>query len=175
MRSRKQQQEAALDGEDEGEDGADQVEALEERKESSAVHSDAAVAAANSSDIPTLHNQFVNQSMYAPLPYPAFCFLSSDAIFSRRRATDAVLPSAGELCQNMEGAIRGREGRKNVQTSKLQRAHPLQRGGSLSSSQQPECLPLTLPALSRHLPLMFHCDRLTSSADLNLIHFCDHA
>jgi WD40 repeat protein len=31
------------------------------------------------------------------------------------------------------------------------------------------------PPLSRHVPVLFHCDRLTSSADLNLIHFLEHA
>jgi WD40 repeat protein len=31
------------------------------------------------------------------------------------------------------------------------------------------------PPLSRHIPVLFHCDRLTSSADLNLIHFLEHA
>ncbi len=65
------------------------------------------------------------------------------------------------------------EEKQQSQTSKLQRAHSLLRGGSLSSSQ-PEALTLTSPPLPRHVPLLFHCDRLTSSADLNLIHFFDH-
>ncbi len=101
----------------------------------------------------------------------AFCFLSSDARFPRRREMDALLPPAGKLCGNMEGEIRGRGGTETTIADFEAALSALVSTRWLPLfSAQPETATLISPPLSCSVPLQFDASLPPASAFL----FCAH-